>query len=137
MKYPSITISLPAKSDPHQVRSALAAVSAKHGYTTKYHKSFRASPGVFIMAITSGEVVTTPFMDEWYGQAIEALRPFAGEGWADALIAGIKAAQDRRIQAELGELDSDSWGSGTPFEDSTPEEWEAALDPKNYDEGED
>lgn len=97
-KYPFISIRLPKNTDAKTTRADFAAVAARHGYSSNYHKnSLAGSPGEFILAINNGEVVVCPFMDEWYSAAISRLRFLAdvGEAWAESLIAAIEAAQSR------------------------------------------
>lgn len=102
-KSPLLTISLPVGSDPKQVRADFAAVAKQHGYLTDYHTTTEhGSPGLFILAINGGEVVTCPFDPTWYRFALDHLRPLAAarEGWAEALVASIEAAQNRAIEAD-------------------------------------
>lgn len=106
-KYPFISIRLPKNTDAKAARANFAAVAARHGYTSDYHKnSTTGSPGEFILAINRGEVIVCPFDDEWYNAALAHLRPLAavGEGWAEALVAAIEAAQSRSIAAEAAEF---------------------------------
>lgn len=108
-KYPLLTFRLPTGSDPKQVRADFANVAKYHGYTGKYHKnSTDGSPSELILAIIGGECVTCPFADEWYNAALAYLKPLAKahEGWAEALVKAIEAAQGRAIEAD--ELD-DIW----------------------------
>lgn len=108
MKSPLLTISLPVGANPKAERAAFAAVAKRHGYLTDYHsKTEHGSPGLFILAINGGEVVTAPFEPEWYDQALAALAPFveARDSWAESLSASIRAAQERAD--EYASLDDD------------------------------
>ena len=101
MKSPLLTIALPVGSNPRAERAAFAAIAAHHGYLTNYHTATEhGSPGLFILAINGGEVVTAPFEPEWYNQALAALAPFvvARESWAELLSASIRAAQERAAE---------------------------------------
>lgn len=99
-KSPLLTISLPVGSDPKQVRADFANIAKRHGYLTNYHtKTEHGSPGLFILYINSGEVVTCPFAETFYDSALDHLRPLAAarEGWAESLVAAIEAAKARRF----------------------------------------
>lgn len=115
-KYPLLTFRLHIGSDPKQVRAAFAAVAKRHGYLTDYHSNTEhGSPGLFIQAINGGEVVTCPFDPIWYNFALDYLRPLAAarEGWAEALVAAIEAAQNRTI---LADSDLDDYEPDYEFE---------------------
>lgn len=100
-KYPLIHIRLPVNTDAKSELAAFGEVAKRHGYLTNYHSSTEhGSPGLFILAINGGEVITAPFEPEWYDQALAALTPYVEQrdSWAESLSASIRAAQARAAE---------------------------------------
>lgn len=97
-KYPLIHIRLPKQATGPAELAAFSEVAKRHGYLTDYHSNTEhGSPGLLIMAINGGEVVTAPFEPEWYDKALTALAPYVErrDSWAESLSVSIRAAQER------------------------------------------